>query len=94
MTSLEKCLEKYKNDGLIERAAVRVGMGDRVLFEQYLDTDENTLFDMASLSKLIGTTMAALRMIDIGKLRLDNTMGDFFDDCHGKEKTSVHQLMT
>lgn len=74
MTSLEKCLEKYKNDGLIERAAVRVGMGDRVLFEQYLDTDENTLFDMASVTKIVATTMLTLIVLESGELSLGESM--------------------
>ena len=68
--------------------------GDRALYPDVLPITEDTLFDMASLSKLIGTTMAALKMIELGKLRLDNKMSDFLSVCHGKENTTVFQLMT
>ena len=49
---------------------------------------------MASLSKLIGTTMAALRLIENGKLSLFNTVGDYFDQCYGKENITIRDLMT
>lgn len=101
---LQSLLQNGLDAGAYSCYAAAVGCGNETLFRSFggksailpqeKELTEDTLFDMASLSKLIGTTMAALRMIDIGKLRLDNAMGDFFDDCHGKEKTSVHQLMT
>lgn len=68
--------------------------GYRVLFPHKEELTEDTLFDMASLSKLIGTTCAALKLIEHGKLHLDDTVGMFFDRCHGKENITVQQLMT
>ena len=40
--------------------------GHRALFPQKETLTEDTLFDMASLSKLIGTTCAALKLIEQG----------------------------
>lgn len=84
--------------------AAVVGCKDDLLFKEFggksamlpseKEMTEDTLFDMASLSKLIGTTMAALKLIECGKLRLDSKVGDFFDECHGKENMTVFELMT
>lgn len=68
--------------------------GNRALFPEVLPITEDTLFDMASLSKLIGTTMAALRMIEEGKLALYDTVSQFFENCYDKGETTVLELMT
>lgn len=68
--------------------------GMRSLYPERKELTEGTLFDMASLSKLIATTMAALRLIEKNRLSLDNRVGDFFDNCYGKENTTVFELMT
>jgi len=68
--------------------------GYRAVYPQKEALTEDTLFDMASLSKLIGTTCAALKLIEHGKLHLQDTVGMFFEHCYGKEKITVHQLMT
>ena len=84
--------------------AAAVGVGDKLFFREIggnracyptpLPLTEDTLFDMASLSKLMGTTMAALRLIEQGKLHLDDKVGDFFENCYGKEEITIYQLMT
>lgn len=68
--------------------------GDRALFPERLPLTEDTLFDMASLTKLIGTTMACLRMAEEGKINITDTVGKYFDNCCGKENISIFQLMT
>lgn len=68
--------------------------GNRACFPEPLPLTEDTLFDMASLSKLMGTTMAALRLIDQGRLHLTDRVGDFFAECYGKENITIFQLMT
>ncbi len=68
--------------------------GDRCIFPEREPLTEGVLFDMASLSKLIGTTMAALRMTVEGKISLESKLEDYFDCCHGKEKITVYQLLT
>lgn len=68
--------------------------GNRALFPEVLPMTEDTLFDMASLSKLIGTTMAALRMIEEGKLALQDTVSQYFENCYDKGETTIQALMT
>lgn len=99
---------EHLQKGLAEKAypcyAAAVGRGNEIFFREFagnrasfpepLPLTENTLFDMASMSKLMGTTMSALRLIEKGKLHLNDKLGDFFSDCHGKESITVHHLMT
>ena len=68
--------------------------GNRAHFPEPLPLTDAALFDMASLTKLMATTMAALRLIDRGTLRLSDTIGSYFDRCHGKDAITVFDLMT
>lgn len=54
-------------------------MGNRQVTPAVLPLERDTLFDLASLSKLVSTTMVALRMIERGELELSDTLSRFFD---------------
>lgn len=96
------------NNGLTDGAyscyAVAVGKGREVLLKsvggfraiepERLPMTEDTLFDMASLSKLMGTTMATLKLVENGKISFTNKLGDYFDNCYGKENITIFDLMT
>ncbi len=85
-------------------AAVAIGCKDQLLYKDFfgnrqeqpeiLPLKEDTLFDMASLSKIIGTTMVALRFIEQGKLGLYDEVGMFFDNAYDKGGITIKQLMT
>lgn len=68
--------------------------GNRALFPEKLPLTEDTLFDMASLSKLIGTTMACLRMMEEGKISPLDKISKYLSPCFGKENITVFELMT
>ncbi len=68
--------------------------GKRAVLPQPLPLTEETLFDMASMTKIIGTTCAALRLIDRGVLCLEESLDRYFDHCYDKGKLTVRQLMT
>lgn len=68
--------------------------GDRTVLPERLPITEDTLFDLASLSKLVGTTMACLRMMEEGKISVTDKVGDFFENCFGKENITLLQLLT
>ena len=100
--------QKALDDGIAAGAfpcyAAAVGCGDEMYFRSVgglrahfpspLPLTDDALFDMASLTKLMGTTMAALRLIDRGALRLTDTLGAYFEHCCGKERITVFDLMT
>lgn len=55
-----------------------------------------TLYDMASVTKLVGTTSAALIAIEDGRVTLDQPVSDFIPgfDANGKAGVTVRHLMT
>lgn len=82
--------------GAYPSAALAVGIGNTVYLKKtYGECSENTLFDMASVSKILGPTMLAFRFLEEGRLRLYDCVGDFFADAPGDKKDiTILQLMT
>jgi len=100
---LSERLHKGIEDGVFPCFAAAVGMGEDMFFREYGGNaclfpqdplSEDDLFDMASLSKLIGTTMAFLKMWEEGKIAPENRVGEYFDNCYGKEDITLCQLLT
>jgi CubicO group peptidase (beta-lactamase class C family) len=71
-------------------------MGGTVFLKRvYGQCTESTLFDMASVSKILGPTMIAFRFLEEGLLRLYDTVGLFFPDApEDKKGITILQLMT
>jgi len=92
------CLERLVERKTAEHIAVKVGVHDRVLIETYRSTDreidENTLFDMASVSKILCTTNLCLTALDRGLISLDDPVSKYFKCGEDKEKMTVLHLMT
>ena len=97
-------LRRGLENGAYPCFAAAVGKGDEVLYydfggnraitpEKKIIT-EDTLFDMASLTKLMGTTMACLKMMEEGKISLSDTVSKYFGDCGEKGDITVFDLMT
>ena len=82
--------------GAYPSAALAVGMGQTVYRkETYGNCRDTTLFDMASVTKVLSPTMIAFRFIEEGLLRLYDCVGDFFPDAPAdKRDITVLQLMT
>ena len=54
MICLEKTIDEYVESGILEHIAVRVGKNDDVIYDTYRrGVDELTLFDMASVTKIM-----------------------------------------
>jgi CubicO group peptidase (beta-lactamase class C family) len=63
------------------------------------DADEvrvDTLYDLASLTKVVATTTLAMILLDEGRLDLDARVGTFFPGFHGgdKDRVTLRQLLT
>ena len=101
---LEERLRQGREAGCFPSAAAAIGVGKRVLARGFTGeaptpgmtpTDEKTRYDMASMSKILGPTMLALLALERGDLRLDNRVGDFFEDApEDKREITIRQLMT
>ncbi len=56
----------------------------------------DTIFDLASLTKVVATTTAAMMLVEEGRLRLDDSASRFIPDFgrYGKDRVSVRHLLT
>lgn len=85
-------------------AAVAIGVGNKVFVRDFLgyrqiqpttlSLTENSLFDLASLSKLVATTMVALKFIEEGKLKLSDKIGFFLDNTGNFGDCEILHLLT
>ncbi len=85
-------------------AAVAVGIGHKVFVREFfgkrqiqptaLTLTEDTLFDLASLSKLVATTMLCLKFIENGKLSLNDNISKFFNYTGNYSDCEIRHLMT
>ena len=76
-------------------AALAVGIGPKLYRkETYGSCSDSTLFDIASVSKILSATMIAFRFLEDGKLRLYDTVDLFFPDAPADKKgiTILHLL--
>ena len=79
MLCLEKTIDEYVESGITEHIAVRVGQGNHVIYDTYRGgVDETTLFDMASVTKIMVTTSLALIALDRGLLKLEDKVDQFY----------------
>jgi uncharacterized protein YbbC (DUF1343 family)/CubicO group peptidase (beta-lactamase class C family) len=70
--------------------------GNRALVPASEKMTEDTIFDAASLTKVIACTPAAMLLVERGKLNLDATVHTYIPEFEGdgKEAITVRQLMT
>ncbi len=97
-------LEEGKRNGAFPAAAAAIRVKDQVLAKAFIGeaplpgdapVNEHTRWDMASLSKVMGPTMIALKALEEGALSLDERVGDFFPGApEDKRNITVFMLMT
>ncbi len=75
----------------IGRANVRVksrGYG-YLTYESDIPVTDETLFDLASLTKVIGTTTAIMKLYEEGKIHLDDPIQKYLPEFQGKGKEQI-----
>lgn len=89
-------IQQGLQQGAYPSAALAVGIGERLYLKKtYGDCTESTLFDMASVTKILSPTMIAFRFLEDGLLRLYDTVETFFPDApEDKKNITLLQLMT
>ncbi|SNS83047.1 transporter, SSS family [Granulicella rosea] len=87
-------------------AVVVIGHGGSIVFERAYGNralepsiepmTEDTIFDMASLSKVLSTTVAVLQLYEQGKIDLDAPVAKYLPAFaqNGKDRITVRELMT
>src|SRR5690606_23546008 len=71
-------------------------VGNRVVFQRKAPMQLHTVLDLASLNKVVATLPALLKLIDDGKIRLDDRVSFFLPEFgqQGKEELMIRHLLT
>lgn len=77
-------------------ATYRKAYGNRMVLPSIETMTEDTIFDAASLTKVVATTPAIMLLVERGKLKLDEPVTTYLPGFgeHGKEAITVRHLLT
>ena len=84
---------------------VLVGRGDDILFQRAYGSRRlleprpmtlDTIFDIASLTKPVGTTLAVMSLVERGAVKLDAPLGRYLKEFRGKQfdEVTIQRLLT
>jgi len=101
--NIDELIRKGLKDEIFPGAAISIGdkngelfraaYGLRQILPHELPLEGNTLFDVASLTKLF-TSLIALKLIQDNRLNLSDTLSKFFDAPSDKSAITIQHLMT
>lgn len=74
----------------------RKAFGERALIPHRERMTTGTIFDLASLTKLFATTPSIMRLLEQGKIRLNDPLARYMPEfaSHGKDQITIRMLMT
>jgi len=78
------------------KVVYRKAYGSRALEPKHEPMTLDTIFDLASLTKVIATTTAAMQLVEQGKVRLNDPVAKYLPEFaqNGKDDITVRQLLT
>ncbi len=106
LQAIEPLVQQAISDKKLPGAVVLIGRGDRLLYEKAIGhralvpTTEpmtlDTIFDLASLPKVVATTTSVMILLEEGKIRLTDRVSTFIPgfERYGKQDITVRHLMT
>lgn len=98
MKNLEACISKWFAEHKVTSLAIRIGRGDEILWEHFQSNEreltDQTLFDMASVTKMAATTSLTLIALDRGMLHLDTPVSQFWPVPEDKKNLKIFHLLT
>jgi serine-type D-Ala-D-Ala carboxypeptidase len=91
----KKCPGAVLLVGLHDQIVYRKAYGHRALQPEAVDMTPDTVFDLASLSKPIGTSTSIMILADRGKLHFSDKVGKYLPAFanHGKEEITIETLL-
>ena len=99
-------VQEQINDQAITGAVLVVGHGGKIVHQKAFGLRAtspraeamtlDTVFDLASLTKVVATTPSVMRLIQYGQVRLDEPVAHYIPDfgMNGKDAVTVRQLLT
>jgi uncharacterized protein YbbC (DUF1343 family)/CubicO group peptidase (beta-lactamase class C family) len=106
LTAVDAIIEQAIHDATIPGAVLIVGHNGRVVYRKAYGSRAleprregmtlDTIFDLASLTKVVATTPAVMQLVEQGKVRLNDPVAKYLPEFaqNGKEDITVRQLLT
>ncbi len=105
-SQIDRAVEEGISGGVYPGAVVMVGTGRRVLYakgyghftwsaDSRVPDPDSTLWDLASLTKVVATTPGAMLLVQDGRLDLDRAVQEYLPEFQGegKERVTVRHLL-
>ncbi|MFZ0956354.1 MAG: serine hydrolase [Candidatus Sulfotelmatobacter sp.] len=106
LAAVDAIIQQAIADGNIPGAVLVVGHNGKVIYRKAYGSRAlepkrepmtlDTVFDLASLTKVIVTTTAVMQLVELGKVRLNDPVAKYLPDFaqNGKDDVTVRQLLT
>jgi uncharacterized protein YbbC (DUF1343 family)/CubicO group peptidase (beta-lactamase class C family) len=106
LDAIETLVREAIADKKLPGAVVLVGRGDRVLYQKAIGNRAlvpaaepmtlDTVFDLASLTKVVATTTSVMMLVEQGRIRLSDRVATFIPgfERYGKANITVRHLLT
>jgi len=106
LDGIEPLVTQAISEKKLPGAVVLIGRGDRVLYQRAIGNRAlvpaaepmtlDTIFDLASLTKVVATTTSVMILLEEGKIRLSDRVSTFIPgfERYGKQDITVRHLMT
>jgi beta-glucosidase-like glycosyl hydrolase/CubicO group peptidase (beta-lactamase class C family) len=95
---LDAFMNRCVTDHVFPGARIYASMNGKVIYNKsfgYLDyrketaVNNNTIYDVASVTKVLSTTLAVMRLYEEGKLNLDKKLRDYLPWTQGSDKAAL-----
>lgn len=101
---IDELVLKGISDSLFPAAAIAIIRDGKIFYEQgygrftYDEDSEpvkvNSLFDLASLTKVTATTFAVMKLYEQGKMDIDSPVEKYFPEFKGKSNVTIKHILT
>lgn len=103
---VDDVINKAVRDGQIPGAVLLIGHNGQVVYrkaygQRWLEPKRepmtiDTIFDMASITKVMATTSSVMRLFELGQIRLNDPVAKYIPEFgkYGKEEITIRELMT
>src|SRR5438552_337954 len=82
--------------GLDDRVMYQAAFGNRAVQPAIEPMTEDTIFDIASLTKVVATTTSVMQLVEQGRIRLNDPVARFIPGFgrNGKDRITIRELLT
>src|SRR5207253_10021230 len=106
LDGIEPLIRQAIGEKKLPGAVVLIGRRDRTLYEKAIGNRAlvpaaetmtlDTIFDLASLTKVVATTTSVMKLVEEGKIRLSDRVSDYIPGFERRNKTNItiRHLMT